>query len=167
MILGMTSSALLADGALTSQGNSTTAAFIAYKHWDGRSQLQKSQVLGLSGGAVLYDLYQVYKECLKPNWDGYDALPVTEIAYNLARQFIVALPLGTPPPSLGADPDGEITVEWHHSPRRTLSVSVNPDGKLDYAALLGTSRVYGTEVFYGEVPKKIVDLIYEVFPRGR
>jgi hypothetical protein len=164
MILEMTASGFLADCAMTSQGNSIIAKIIANRLRKGRRHLQKSQVLGLSGKGVLNDLYQVYEECLKPSWDGYGALPVSKITYILARQFIGALPLGTPPPSLGADPDGEITFEWYHSPRRTLSVSVSPEGKLHYAALLGGSKGYGTEVFYGEAPKKIVDLIYEVMP---
>jgi len=85
-------------------------------------------------------------------------------AYVLAQQFLDALPFGTPPPSFGAEPDGHITMEWHHSVRRTLSVSVSPEGELHYAAILGSNKTYGTEVFYGEAPKKIVDLIFEVLP---
>jgi len=164
MILEMTASALLTYGALASQGNSDTARFIAEQLQSGRHHLQDSQVLGLYGKGVLNDLFQVYEECLTPNWDGYGALPVSETAYILAQQFLDALPLGMPPPSFGAEPDGHLTMEWHHSVRRTISVSVSPEGELHYAAILGSNKAYGTEVFYGEAPKKIVDLIYEVIP---
>ncbi|MFH0937823.1 MAG: hypothetical protein V1899_00835 [Planctomycetota bacterium] len=67
-----------------------------------------------------------------------------------------------PMPSVGAEPDGHVTLEWHHSSRRTLSVSVSPDGELHYAALFGASKVYGTEPFFGNVPKSILDLISQV-----
>lgn len=164
MILEITASALITYGALASQGSGDTARFIAKQLQSGRHHLQDSQVIGLYGKGVLNDLFQTYKECLMPNWDGYGALPLSETTYQLAQQFIDALPLGTPPPSFGAEPDGHITFEWHHSVRRTLSVSVSPDGELHYAALLGASKAYGTEVFYGEAPKKIMDLIYEVIP---
>ncbi|MBI1902176.1 MAG: hypothetical protein HYS13_13835 [Planctomycetia bacterium] len=74
-----------------------------------------------------------------------------------------ALPLGFPAPSIGAEPDGDLTLEWHCSPRRTLSVSVSPEGDLDYAGLFGPNRTYGTEVFYGEVPETILRLIRRVY----
>jgi len=164
MIVEMTAYALFSYGAIASQGYSGTAKFIAEQIQTGQSRLQESQVLGLYGKGVLNNLYLVYEECMKPNWDGYGALPISETAYQLAQQFIDALPLGTPPPSFGAEPDGHLTFEWHHSVRRTLSVSISPDGELHYAALLGSSKAYGTEVFYGEAPKKIMDLIYEVIP---
>jgi hypothetical protein len=43
-----------------------------------------------------------------------------------------------------------------------LSVSVSPDGELHYAALLGLSKAYGTEPFFGEAPRPILDLIFRV-----
>jgi|SRR5208283_3038195 len=164
MILEITASALITYGAVSSQANSTTAQFVAEQVRNGWSSLQESQVLGLYGKGALNDLYQVYWECQEPGWDGYSALPIADVTYELAQEFIDVLPLGTPLPAFGAEPDGQLTLEWHHSLRRTLSVSVSPDGELHYAAILGSSKNYGTEVFYGEAPKKIVDLIYEVIP---
>jgi len=41
-------------------------------------------------------------------------------------------------------------------------VSVSPEGDLHYAALLGPNKAYGTELFFGEVPKAILDLIARV-----
>jgi hypothetical protein len=72
------------------------------------------------------------------------------------------MPLGFPNPSVGAEPDGHLTFEWHRSSRRTLSISVSPEGKLHYAALLDSSKAYGTESFLGTVPKIILDLIHRV-----
>jgi hypothetical protein len=105
---------------------------------------------------------KTFDECREPNWDGYDAPPVSEESYHLAHQCLAALPLSTPVPSIGAEPDGQITVEWYRSPQRTLSVSISPDRYLHYAALLGLTMAYGTEPFVGEVPKIISDLIHRV-----
>lgn len=75
----------------------------------------------------------------------------------------VSLPIGFPAPSIGAEPDGHLTLEWHRSPRRTLSLSVSPDDELHYAGLFGPSRVYGTEAYFGEVPKSVLHLIRRVY----
>jgi hypothetical protein len=53
-------------------------------------------------------------------------------------------------------------LEWYHSPRRTLSISFSKNSELHYAALLGASKTYGTEPFFGDVPKIIVDLVSRV-----
>lgn len=164
MILEMTASALLTYGLVSSQGNSSTAQFIAEQRRSGINRLQQSLVLGLYGKGALSGLIEIYKECQRPGWDGYGALPITETTYELAQQFIDALPLSTPLPAFGAEPDGHLTMEWHRSSRRTLSVSISPEGELHYAALLGMSKAFGSEIFYGDAPKKIVDLINEVTP---
>ena len=114
------------------------------------------------------ELLKTFEECREPNWDGYGAQSVREEIYHLAHQFLVAhqflaaLSLRTPVPSIGAEPDGHITAEWHRSPQRTLSVSVSPDGELHYAALLGSAKTCGTESFTGAVPKVVADLIHRV-----
>jgi hypothetical protein len=111
---------------------------------------------------VFDELLKTFEECREPNWDGYGAQSVREETYDLAHQFLTVLPLSTPVPSIGAEPDGHITVEWYRSPQRTLSVSISPDGDLHYAALLGSTKTCGTEPFTGEIPKIIFDLIRRV-----
>jgi len=74
------------------------------------------------------ELFKTFEECRQPNWDGYGAQPVSAETYHLAYEFLTALPLGTPIPSIGAEPDSHITVERYRSPRQTLSVSVSPEG---------------------------------------
>ncbi len=108
---------------------------------------------------VFEDLFKTFEECGEPNWDGYGAEPVREETYRLAQQFLTLLPRSTPVPSIGAEPDGQITVEWYQSPQRTLSVSISPDGELHYAALLGAERICGTETVRARIPQVLVDLI--------
>jgi hypothetical protein len=117
-----------------------------------------------SDNSVFEELLKTFEECREPNWDGYGAQAVREETYHLAHQFLTALPLSTPP-SIGAEPDGHITVEWYRSPQRTLSVSISPDGELHYAALLGAERICGTETFRAKMPRVLSDLIARIEER--
>lgn len=132
----------------------------AKKYEDGIQKLQDSYTLGQKESLI--ELNRVYDSCRTSGWDGYGALPVSIYAFESAARLLLALPLGTPAPSIGAEPDGHITLEWYKSPRRTLSVSVSPEGLLHFAALIGPSKQYGTEPFYGNMPQAILDLIYRV-----
>ena len=142
----------------STRGSSKTADFISGQIKATRQKLEDS----ISFGQPLNELYQVYQECRNPNWDGYNAFPVLTDTVSLAGEFLSSLPLGTPSPSFGAEPDGHITMEWHHSPFRTLSISISPEKKLHFAALIGANSYYGTENFYGEISRSIQDLINRV-----
>ena len=146
---------------ITFHGGSPAADYIEEQLAGQRRFLHKSAALGVE--QLLRDeLAETWEACSRPDWDGYDARPVTWNTYQNARQFLLALPLGTPLPEIGAEPDGHITLEWHAAPRRTLSVSVSPDELLHFAALLGPSRLCGTEPFFGDVPQRILGLIHDV-----
>lgn len=158
----LTTSAIISLGAIPTSGTSDTAEFVASQVEQGHRHLQDSYFLGLRAKGVFGELYQTFEECRQSNWDGYGAQPVLDTTCQFAQRFLEALPLGTPAPSIGAEPDGHLTVEWHRSPRRTLSISISPAGELHYAALLGLAKAYGTEPFFGEAPKAIVDLVQRV-----
>jgi hypothetical protein len=74
-------------------------------------------------------------ECRDANWDGHDALPVTPRHVQGARQVIDRIPADLPSPTVGADPDGQITLEWYANPQRLVSVSVDPKGWLHFAGM--------------------------------
>lgn len=147
---------------VSSRATGAAAHYVAVLCDEGREHLRSSVYFGLDASGVFNTLCGVYEECRVENWDGYGAEPVAEDTYRNAYQLLESLPWGTPAPSVGAEPDGQLTLEWHRSPRRTLSVSVSPDGDLHYAALLGVSKAYGSEPFFGETPKAILDLISRV-----
>jgi len=129
-------------------------------------QLQDSSSFGVDS-AVRDELAAVAEDCREPDWDGYGARPVTQDALRNAYEFLESLyfqPVpGALPPSVGADPDGDLTLEWHRNGRRTLSISISPYGDLNYSALLGPNREFGTEVFYGDVPANIRRLIRRLY----
>ncbi len=158
----MTTMVIPQFGALSSRGASGTAGLIAKLAHQARQKWLSSFTFGQKLSVSSKELHQLFQECRQTNWDGYGALPITGETYVLAYQFLEALPLGTSAPSLGAEPDGHITFEWYQSPRRMLSISISPESDLHYAALLGSSTLYGTEPFYGEVPRTILDIIRRV-----
>jgi hypothetical protein len=113
------------------------------------------------------ELLKTFEECRQPNWDGYGAQAVREETCHVARRFLAALPLSTPAPSIGAEPDGHITAEWYESPQRTLSVSISPGGELHYAALVGAERICGMETFQNNIPQLVRDLITRIETSNR
>jgi hypothetical protein len=151
----------MTNGLIT-RGFSETAQFIEKTTSQGRRHLKQSNAFGIES-TLGDELATVGEECRQPNWDGFQALPVTQDTLRNAYLFLELLPLGFPAPSIGAEPDGHLTLEWHRAPRRTLSVSVSPDGDLHYAALVGPNRVYGTEAFVDEIPDTIIALIRRIY----
>lgn len=148
--------------SLATSGFSKAAKYVDFQASQGRKRLQESSAFGMES-TLREELASVWEECREPNWDGYDALAVTQDVLRNTYVFLESMPLGFPRPSIGAEPDGDLTLEWHRSARRTLSVSVNAFGELQYSALFGPSRVYGTEAFFGDVPDTILNLIRRVY----
>lgn len=142
-------------------GTSSAAEFVQKMAAKPARQLQKSEAFGVEG-LIRGELADVWKECSEADWDGHNALPVAWDSYRNAERFLRAMPLRMSVPSIGATPDGQLTLEWAQSRRRRLSVSVSPEGDLHYAALLGAEKTCGTVPFFSEVPTTILSLIRKV-----
>ncbi len=162
MIPEMITSAYLNIGSFGTRGSSETALFINNQIRQSQNELEKPEFYFSLMKKVLPELMEVRSATTEAGWDGYNAQPITVDTYYRSAAFLLSLPNTTSPPSVSAEPDGHITFEWYHSPRRLLSVSISPEGDLHYAALLGPNKTFGTEVFYGQVPKVISDLIERV-----
>jgi hypothetical protein len=143
-------------------GVSGEAAYISEQSARTWGQLQNSNAFG--SASLFEDLDALAEECGHPGWDGYGAPAVSHESIRQARWVLQSLPLGTPRPTLGIESDGQVTLEWYRSPRRTLSVSIAPDGLLHYAALIGFARQYGTEAFTGQFPRNLLGLLRRVQP---
>lgn len=144
------------------RGESQAAKFVGDQWARHNRFLHKSAAIG-NEQVIREELAEVWEECSEPDWDGYNALPASWDSLKTAERLLLSLPLGTKLPTVGAIPNGNVTLEWHHSRRRSLSVSISPDGDLHYAALLGPARTCGTEPFFDEAPTTILDLIARVF----
>ena len=162
IIAEMTTLAHLAFSHISTDATGETAQYIAKQSNEGRCRMQSAYSLGLGVMGAVDELRIMVKQCSVENWDGYGAAPVTLETFRQAKKVLEALPLGTIAPTVGAEPDGHITLEWYKTPRRTLSVSISPQGELHYAALLGQKKRYGTEPFWGEVPDVVMDIIRQV-----
>jgi hypothetical protein len=158
----MTATAALGVASLATPGYGQTADYVrvqsleTFRHF--HTPVSRSQ----PRAAAMEALVGVYEQCRRPDWDGHGAASVEQTTYVQAYRLLESLPDMHTMPTIGAEPDGQITLEWHHSAYRTLSVSVSPEGDLHYAALLGASRAYGTEPFLGQVPEALLRLVYNV-----
>lgn len=83
---------------------------------------------------VIEEIKRIEEEFSEEGWDGYGAYPVSKESVNHAISFINSLPESLEDPSIGADPNGDITIEWYKDVHRVFSVSVTKDGELIYAA---------------------------------
>ena len=142
------------------RGSSPTAYYIAERNQDASQHFRESAVFGKQ--SVYSELIELFDECKYPDWDGHDAFPVQETTFNNVWAVIDALPLGFPLPSFNAEPDGNITLEWYRHPRWILSISISPDKELFFAALFGNSSIKGSEIFFGDIPTTILNLIQRV-----
>jgi len=144
-------------------GVSDEARFIDMSAEESIHRLKQAYSLDDGRMHVLMMLDGVATQCSAPGWDGYDAEPVKRATVEVARRFISALPTGFPMPTVGAEPDGHITLEWYRNPNCVVSVSISPEHDLHYAALFSNSaRQNGTETFFGSVPDNLLSVINRV-----
>lgn len=111
---------------------------------------------------LMADLIKIGEDFKTGGWDGYDASPVLEQTISNAKRIIRALPKSLQFPTVGAECDGHITLEWYRHPHKLLSVSVGPDGFLYYAALIGDQSFKGKEFFNGTLSQTIAQLAEKV-----
>jgi hypothetical protein len=142
------------------QGFSQAARFVDNAKREALRRFRESAAF--SKQTAFDQLGEVYDACRRPDWDGDGAEPVEQDTLRNAYLFIEALPYGYPLPSITAEPDGHINLEWYRNPRRILSVSVSPEGMLYWAALFGIEDPRGSCPFYGDIPATIVHWVARV-----
>ena len=105
----------------------------------------------------LYDqLIDVFLQCSQPGWEGEDSDAVDRETLMIAKEFVESLPEAYRTPTISGEPDGHISLEWYVHPRRILTVSINPNGILHWAALIGAEDPRGSCPFYGEMPRTLL-----------
>jgi len=128
-----------------SKSSSDTACYVAQQRENSYGRLQESNTLELVGEETLQQLDEVYSECSSVGWDGANAKPVSEEVLQCAVRFLYSFSIRIEVPEVGAEPDGSITLEWYRSPNKVVSISINPDGWVYWAALIGASRRHGAD----------------------
>jgi len=153
---------VLASPSFISGHASDTAAYVAEQIDAPYMLLQKSNALGLIAKGTFQQLEEVYKEFSTAGWDGEQAVPISKGALRYAQIFLQSFPFGIEPPEIGAEPDGSITLEWYRSSNRVMSISINHDGWVYYAAIIGTSRRHGVDFSMIGISDDLIDLISEI-----
>ncbi|MGI8980922.1 MAG: hypothetical protein ACR2FY_16975 [Pirellulaceae bacterium] len=103
-----------------------------------------------------YDaLWEAWQPCKVANWDGEGAEAIEQVTYQNAYRLIEALPSGFPSPTVTAEPDGHISLEWYRHPRQILTVSISPEGTLYWAALVGSEDPRGSCRLFDEFPETL------------
>lgn len=148
--------------SIISWGFSDTANILKQLNDELCDRLRLSFSLGFQPVEIYNDLYGLAVECSVEGWDGGTAKPITKAVFDQGFLFLQSLPLGIATPTVGADPDGDITFEWYHSASRVLTISVDPGGSMHYAAIIGLRKAYGTESLAAGIPSHITDLIRQV-----
>lgn len=150
--------------SVATNGASESARFIAKQLLRGWIKTECSQTLGAGLDRLRQNAFRIADECSKQGWDGYGAAPISAKTFLQVQRFIDAIPRGIPLPSVGAESDGHMTLEWYQNPSRVLSVSISPEGDVPYAALLGLpTRVSGSLPFLGEIPDEILRIVRRLF----
>jgi hypothetical protein len=147
-------------------GVSEDAKYIQQKSDEATQSLIRTVSFGEQVAFLLEELLILKGEYLIPDWDGYNALPISEQSYFNAQQFILALPSSMPLPKLYVIPTGEIVFEWGISRRKVFSVIIEESAQLSYAGLFGTDTIYGTEHFSENLPQIILENIKRVYSTG-
>ncbi len=108
-------------------------------------------------------LIDVFEECSQGHWDGEHAVPVASETLNIAKNLVESLPQRFRDPTVSGEPDGHVNLEWYVSPSRLLSVSVSPERKLYWAAIIGAEDPRGTCHYYGDAPKSLIYYLTRIF----
>ena len=141
---------------------SETAGFVAQQREISFDILQESNALGFAAKGTFQQLFEVFKECSFEGWDGDKAKPISIEVLQDTIKFLYSFPLGIEAPDVGAEPDGAITLEWYRSPNKLISISINPDGWVYWAALIGTSRRHGADYAMMGISDDLLKIILQV-----
>jgi hypothetical protein len=145
-----------------SDSSSDIADFVGRQRGDCLNMLQESNALGFAAKGTFRQLFEVFKECSSMGWDGEQAKPISVEVLQNAERFLSSFPLGMEAPEVGAEPDGSITLEWYRSPNKVISISINPDGWMYYAALIGTSKRHGADYSLMGISNDLLKIIIQV-----
>ena len=113
--------------------------------------------------ASMKTLRDICLRCELANWDGEGAEAVSSETQDVARRLLESLPNHLPWPTITAEPDGQLNLEWYQAPRRLLTASIAPSGTLYWAALIGSEDPRGSCQFADQFPQTLLYWIGQVY----
>lgn len=110
--------------------------------------------------SLFSEIYSIYNEHLEPDWDGYDAIPISEKTIDKALNLARLLPAGIPLPEVIPEPTGEIAFEWYRDKTHVFIISVGESNIVSYAGLFGKQiQAHGTEYIDNHIPRTLLNHI--------
>ena len=109
---------------------------------------------------LLQELRALMSPGVVEDWYGLDAFSISQQAAREVTGFLTDLPASSLDLEISPDRDGGITLDWYRREDRQLSITLDGNGQLYYAAILGPlERVSGRLPFYGSVPEEIIRIL--------
>lgn len=146
---------LFGSSSRSSQGDFNNTVEKEARHWEPLASEQKR----LEAIDTIINLPQRYRE---KNWDGLDAAPIPETAFQEARTFLRKLPPSITMPEVIAEPDGYLGLEWYANKWLLYVVSFNGTGVLSCSGLIGSERSYGPRYMDEGIPAGVLRNIAKV-----
>lgn len=125
------SRAMIVNDRITAASDARTAIESIY-YAAGSFAIGMTVVSARTGGIDLCivesDPLRGYERYASPNWDGYDADPITSDTLSASRRLLRMLPSTFGPPDIAPGADGTIGLEWivTGGPLRKLFIDVGP-----------------------------------------
>jgi len=137
-----------------------------------RSDIGEHLTRNITVGADLADrqdeLFSVFEECSDSDWDAYGAIALSPEAFEETQWFLRRIPLGIAMPEIVPEPDGDIGLLWTGTGGKTFVVSFDGTSMVTFAGLLGGgNKIHGTSRFISSIPKNILDILVQHFPRRK
>lgn len=111
-------------------------------------------------------LFDAYTDCADSGMPENESSPVTKRQLANALRFISGLSRAFPAPDISIDPSGDIWFEWHARRFRTFAIAVCDGPDLHYSALIGESKLHGTERSGGSLAPTFVFILRQIYQRN-
>ena len=107
---------------------------------------------------------EIRRDCCKPDWDGYDAVPVEESTVDHAQKFLDALPAELRDVDITPlEEYGSIEFEWYRSPRNRILIEIDAAGHVAVCPYVPDFSHEPIEFeFTGEIPANVIEMIRAV-----
>jgi len=133
-----------------SPSRATSVAQSEFGEWTRHYEFARSSWTLSEAERKLFDeLRQIAREASDENWDGFDAVAISEQTIDNAAAFIMAFPSNLCKPELGASPSGEVSFDWAQSSSRVVSAAISHDGEISYAWVNGNEHGHDGYAFTG------------------
>ena len=122
-----------------------------------------SMTLGLPLDEALVSLREIYMECSRADWDGYEAAAISYDVYREAKKTLQLIPSSIHMPEITAEPTGRIGLEWYRDKNHVFVISIDGKHRIAYAGIFGANRIHGTEYLEETLPLVVIEHLRRLY----